>query len=269
MNKLFIPILFSLIVWLISCEKSENTMPKGVYLNKVYYHKNVDQVREFKYNNRGELIKRTYKFNEVIGEVFEYIRDGELKSIQYYSTASNTDLTLVYRNKIDYYYENGQMVKVELVEQNEKFQVSYTYNSMGRIHKVNYTGISFGSGDLLDVEEYLEYDVNGNINHLKDYRNGVLYSEYLYEYDNEINPYYQLDPINNSYSKLDLISYTCPNNIKKKYYVMNNDTLSVTEYFYEYNEKDYPTFSYESYTSQLGNNDSDSTDTKFYEYVLY
>lgn len=261
---------FVIIIILIACEKDKNnSWPSGIYLKKVFYHKNIDQVREFHYNNNGQLEKREYIFNNIIGERFEFIRENEeLYCILFYDVISPDNYSLVLKDRIYFFYENNRLVKTSYYSSESQQETEYFYDSGVNICK-SFSMAQNLFGDTIEIEEYYEYDSGGNIIKIEDFRNDELWSTSYYEYDNGINPYYLVDPINNSFSKIDLISYICPNNPKRNVYVYpGNDTLLIIQYHYEYNIDGYPSLSYESHDSKYDVNDYDSVNTKMYEYYI-
>jgi hypothetical protein len=264
-----IPILGFLILFgLISCEKDNNILPSGIYLKKVYYHKNADQVRLFDYTPKGILAQRDYQFIDVIGERFVFIREDNKTSILYYSVKSPNDHSLIYEQRLDISYENEKIVKTIFYSSDIVFEVLFYYgDNDDRITKIKYERLSDNTEMI--IEEIFDYDNKGNITRINELRDGKLWSTSVYDYDPQKNPYYLVDPINNSFSKIDMISYLSPNNpIRYIYMYPDNDTLSTTLFHYEYNSDGFPRFSYESIDSKYDVNDYDSTGTKYYEYEI-
>ena len=269
MNKNITILGFLILLGLIGCEKDDTDFPSGVYLKKVYYHKNADQVRLFDYNSKGQLAQRDYQFNDVIGERFEFTREDNKTSILFYDVKSPNDYTLIFKDRLDISYENEKIVKTNYYSSKNDLEVLFYYNDNNRVNKIKYVTKRFVDDSEMTIEMMYDYDNLGNITKVDDIRDGELWSTSVYDYDTQKNPYYLVDPINNSFSRIDMISYLSPNNpIRCVYMYPNNDTLSVTQFHYEYNSDGFPTFSYESIDSKYDVNDYDSTGTKYYEYEI-
>lgn len=270
MNKHFKILGFLVLIGLVGCEKNKDTYPSGIYLKKVYYHKNADQVRLFKYNSDGQLVQRDFLFNDVIGERFEFRRDNHKTSIKFYMVKSPYDYTLISKDRLDINFENDRITHTNYYSVDDETEVLFFYDGNdNRINNITYHTKLFMDETEMVIEEYFDYDDKGNIIKVDNLREGVLFSTTVYEYDNYLNPYYQVDPINNSFSKIDIVSYFSPNNPKSSCYIYpDDDTLSITEYHYEYNSDGYPSVSWETIDSKYDTNDYDSTGTKFFEYEI-
>ena len=243
---------------LFGCEKDKDSLPSGVYLKEVVYHQNADQVRYYHYSNTGQLSSREFRFNNIIAERFDYqYKNGFVNRIDYYSTKSNLDHTLLLKSSTTYEYDSGKIVRSTLSPDN--VDVKYEYDTHDRIIRSS----SPSSSTLY------EYDNFGNIKKATLHLNGQEFGAYYYEYDTKKNPFFNIEPINEKFSEIDLISYKCPNNLIKEIFIKPGlDTISSSTFRYKYNHHDLPIESYELFTSKSNGYDQDSMNLKLFEYEI-
>lgn len=239
------------------CREDGEDFPSGVYLQQVIYHQNVDQIRTYHYNNQGLLSLREYHFNGKLIEKFSYLySDGFISRIEYYGIRNNYDMTLYPGEHLVYEYESGKIVKSALIPGGNT--VVYLYNDKGQVTKTS-----------LSSQEYTtyEYDDKGNIIKSLVYKGDTLYWKFFCWYDNMKNPFYQVDPVHDNFSSLDLVNYKCQNNVLRSVFINEKqDTISQSEFIYTYDSNRLPVKSYELYTSEINGYFRDSLNTKLYIY---
>ncbi|QHT69444.1 hypothetical protein GXP67_23775 [Rhodocytophaga rosea] len=247
-----------LLVSLIGCDKEKDSIPTGIYLKRVIYHQNADQIRYYHYNNSGRLSSREYKFDNTTIDKFDYQYDNNLVDrINYYTIQSNTDHTLIQKNYVEYDYEANKIVKSTLLPENSV--VTYVYDLNNRVIQVNKAS---------SIVKY-EYDNLGNIKKATHFNDGIEEAKSCYEYDDKKNPFFRVDPIHEKYTEIDLIGYACPNNLIKYTYIQANlDTLMNSEYIFKYDNNKMPVESYEIYTSKSNGYDRDTMNLRLYEYEI-
>jgi hypothetical protein len=243
---------------LTGCEKDENKIPPGTYLTKVIYQQGGGQIGHYYYNNQGFLSSREYESGDKIEEKFIYkYENGKVNRIDYYGQNSYNDYTLYQKGYMIFDLDMANIIKSTRYP--ELITNVYEYEN-DRAKKTIHSANSY--------TEY-QYDNSGNIEKAILFNEGNIYWIYGYKYDSKRNPFYNVEPIYNSFSELNLIGFKCPNNLIYEVCVNeNNDTLSESEYIYEYNSFDLPTMSYELYTSETYGYDRDSTNTLLYEYEI-
>jgi hypothetical protein len=257
MNRFIIIFILLFIIGISGCKKESEEIPSGTYLKKIIYHENVDQINHFYYNNSGLLSSREYEFNGIISERINYqYANGLINRIDYFELYNNTDLTLYLKYYLTYEYELNNIKKSTFYP--EKIITTYEYSN-NRISKKN------GSSKYTTFE----HDNSGNIIKSVLYMEGEEYWKFIYEFDDKKNPLYKVDPVHGSIGEVDYIVYTCPNNLVKETFINENaDTISISEYIYTYNNKDFPVESYELFTSKSNGYERDSINHKFFEYEI-
>ena len=243
---------------LTGCEKDESEIPSGTYLKKVIYHQNVDQIRHYYYNTQGLLSTREYEFNDIISERFEYkYENRKIVRIDYYGLNSHDDYTLYHKDYLIYEYEMDKIIKSTNYPELTTNEYEYTND---RVEKIIHSSNSY--------TEY-SYDNSGNIENATLFKDGNEYWKFTYMYDTKRNPFYNVEPIHDHFGGVDFIRYKCPNNLTYEIFVNeNNDTISESEYIYEYNSNALPTLSYELFTSESNGYERDSMHTQLYEYEI-
>ena len=246
------------ILILSGCDNDENKLPSGIYLKKVIYHQNVDQIRHYYYNDHGLLSKREYEFNNVISERFEYqYENGKVTRIDYYGLNSLDDYTLYHKEYLIYEYAMDNIIKSTKYPDLTINEYEYTND---RVIKIIHPSDSY--------TEY-QYGNSGNIEYATLFKDGIEYWKFTYKYDSKRNPFYNIEPIHDNFGGVDFIRYKCPNNLTYEIFVNeNNDTISESEYIYEYGLNDLPTLSYELFTSESNGYERDSIHTQLYEYEI-
>lgn len=246
-----------ILLMVMGCDKNDNNIPSGTYLTKVIYHQNADQIRHYCYNDQGFLASREFEFDDNITEKFTYQYDnGKLIKIDSYGITSNTDLTLKHQGYILFDYDIDDIKKATLYP--GLITTAYEYDN-SRVRKIIHP----------DGYSVYQYDSRGNIENAVLFKDGSEYWKFIYKYDNKKNPFYNVDPIHDNISGVDLISYKCPNNLTYKLFINeNNDTISESEFIYKYNPDEYPALSYELYTSESNGYERDSMHTLIYEYEI-
>jgi len=243
-------------IW--GCDRQKDSFPSGIYLKKVIYHQQADQVRQYQYNSAGLLASRTYTFNNTITEKFDYqYKNGLVSRINYFAVNSNTDVTLVPKGYLMYEYDAGKIRQVALYPNNINYSVNYGANQ--RVSELT------GPSSFIRYE----YDQAGVLTKSVLFSNGQEVGTHYYAFDNKRNPFFQLDPIHESANEPDFISYKLPNNLIKKVFVAaNHDTISESEYVFKYNSNNLPTESYELFTSESNGYYRDSINHRLYEYEV-
>ncbi len=241
------------------CLKEKEEIPSGIYLTKVIYHQNVDQIRHYSYNKQGLLSAREFTFDGRMIEKFQY---GYVKymvsRIDFHEIRNEVDLSLIPKGYMAIEYDAGKITSVTLMP--DHFTTTYDYNSRDQIIKAAITSS--------DYTEY-EYSEKGNIIEATVYKNDLEYWKFFYEYDNMKNPFYNIDPIHESFGMLDLIRYKCPNNLVKSVFInVKQDTISESEFLYQYDLNNLPVKSYELYTSESNGYYRDSINTLLYVYEI-
>ena len=241
----------------VGCDKDEE-MPSGVYLTRVIYHQNADQVRHYFYDKEGLLSHRQYRFEDIIAERFDYkYQDGKISQIDFYSLNNQNDRTLHYQNHLLFEYEAGNIVKSTLVP--DESPLTYQWNNDKRVTSMD---------EPTKTTEFL-YDSRGNIKESTVYMDGEMYWKFFYEYDTGRNPFYNIDPIHDNFTRLDLIHYKCPNNLTKSIFINERkDTISINDFYYEYNDKNLPIESDELFTSESNGYYRDTISHILYEYKV-
>lgn len=245
-----------LMVGITSCEK-QNTFPSGTYLIKVIYHQNVSQIRHYNYNGKGQLSEREYEFDGRTIERFEYqYQNGLISRINFFGMKNYNDLTLYLLDYVQYEYISDNIVRS--IKYPGNLSVNYTYNADNQIIK---SAVSSADYTMYD------YDNNGNISKATVYKDGIVYWSFYYSYDSKINPFYNIEPIHESFTIMDLIRYKCPNNLVRKTFINENqDTISDSEYKFKYNPINLPAQSYELFTSESNGYHRDSMNLLLYVY---
>ncbi len=252
MNKL----LFTLLVIsaaLVGCNDDKDSAP-GIYLTKVIYHQDADQIRHYFYNDQGLLSKREYTFEHVLAEqLFYEYNDQQLGRIDFYSLGKNG---LAYENHIELKSEADKIVQFTLFPEQQKYAFEWNDNNMIKQTK--------GS----DFTEFV-YDANGNITEERIYYGGEQHYKVYYEYDTKKNPLHNLDPIHDMLSFIDFIHYKCPNNVvKMTSFNKSGTTISVSEFVYKYNEHDLPVEADEIFTSESNGYDHEVIEHLLFEYEI-
>jgi YD repeat-containing protein len=255
-TMLFVVLVFILFT---GCRKETEELPSGIFLSKVIYHQNVDQIRHYYYNSQGLLSAREFTFDGRMIEKFQYKYDKSiLNRIDFHEIRSHYDLTIIPKGYMIVGYESGKIIKITLIPDN--FTITYSYNTRDQIIKVASTSSDYTLYD---------YNQNGNIIGATVYKDEIEYWKFFYEYDNMNNPFYNVDPIHESFGKLDLIRYKCPNNLVKSVFINENqDTISESEFVYQYDSNNLPVKSYELYTSEINGYYRDSVHTQLYLYEM-
>ena len=249
-----------IVFFLIHTGCKEDRVPNrgSMYLKSLIYHRNADQIRNYYYNEQGKLLSREYVFDNKVIEVFKYSYEADnLVCVDYYGLNSYEDYTLHHKESLAFEYDFSGINKATLYP--DKSTVSYEYENGNVIKAIQSAG------------NYTVYqcDNKGNIIESVVFAEGNEQWKFIYEYDNRKNPFYSIDPIHNSFSAIDLIRYKCPNNLIYELFINeDNDTISESEYIYEYDINYLPVRSYELYTSKMNGYDNDTTQTLIYEYEV-
>jgi len=248
-----------IIIGMIGCEKEKTTLPSGIYLSKVIYHQNVDQIRHYYYNNQGLLSTREYEFNDIITERFDYqYKNGLISRIDYYGLNSYNDYNLYHSDYVTYNYESNNII--ESTRFSGGTSIIYEYNPNNRVIKKISSSSSYTK---------YSYDNNGNIQQAIVFKDGVEYWKFFYEYDEKHNPFLNVEPIHDQFAGVDFIHFKCPNNLTKEIFINENkDTVSISEFIYQYNSDNLPIQSYELFTSESNGYDRDSMNLQLYEYEI-
>lgn len=250
--------LFSLVL-LAGCERIKKNEPTGIYLSRVIYHQNVDQIRHYYYNDQKLLSMREYEFNDNISERFNYYyEDAKVVRIDYYGLNSNEDFTLYPKEYVVYEYDNDKISKATMYP--GKSTVVYEYDN-SRVNKIVLSSNSY---------TLYYYDNKDNIVKAVVYKEGSEYWKFIYTYDSKKNPYYNVEPVHDNFGGVDFIRFKCPNNLTYETFINeNNDTISESEFIYEYDSYNLPVRSYTIYTSKFNGYERDTTDTRIYEYEIF
>lgn len=247
--------ILGLLAWFIffGCEKDDNIFPSGIYLKKVIYHREANQIRHYNYNKQGLLCSREYEFDDKITEklLYQYNR-GNINRINYYRIDGNI---LSQEGYLLYHYDAKKLIRSILYP--DGVTTDYEYVG-GRLKKIIHSSNSY---------TYYHYDGSGNIEKAILFIDGYEHWKFAYRYDTKRNPFYEVDPIHDNFSGVDVIKYLSPNNVTFETFVNeNNDTISEHEYIYAYNLFDLPAMSYELFTSKLNGYTRDSIHTQWFEY---
>jgi hypothetical protein len=228
MNKIITFLIVSIAIVNFSCNKKEDkTLCKlseeykigdfGDYLNE-----------EFLYNDNNQLIRINGHLNEYRDIVYKNNKVDEIYSYTY------SDFYVKYK----YYWNNNKLdsittsqVLVDTVYLVGTDILFYTDNRIDSIYNRLRDGFTY-------LKMYFYWD-GGNILREINTINGNIVEEYTYEYDNKNNMYESVaQSIIYDYR---IMFFNRNNVIKKNYYKHDeNETIDTYEYFYEYNEYDYP-----------------------------
>src|SRR5690606_30813316 len=115
--KKFITLFVLLVITLLAgCRKETEEHPSGIFLSKVIYHQNVDQIRHYYYNKQGLLSAREFTFDDRLIEKFQYEYDKSMVNrIDFHEIRNNYDLTLIPKGYMTLEYESGKISRVTLM----------------------------------------------------------------------------------------------------------------------------------------------------------
>lgn len=228
MDRKYIEILFILIILFTGCNKNEENVPSGIYLKRIIYHQNVDQINILQYNKNGLLSTKEGQFGSKITGKLEYQYNNlRLSRISIYELAANQSGALITDRYLQFEYQNDLLIKSTLFPDN--YVVNYEYDNDKRIIK------------QLNPESVrtFEYDNKGNIIKETFAFNGDV-DTIIRTYDDKINPFYKVDLLNQTWAFIGVLSYYCPNNIIKQITLSKADTTNINVVHYEYNKYNLP-----------------------------
>jgi hypothetical protein len=232
-----------LLLSLLSC-KDDDLLNKLV-LDKIVYHENVDQVGQFKYYSHGSIQQYQYYFDNKKIDYTNYLyKNGRLISKEFYTKLNNSaDSPYVLTNTTLFtYYQTGEIARAYLERTLSETTDVYKYTwRNGNATKVE---IVYDSTPSTQSIYEMQYDANGNVikrlHFIVDNDVPTLDFVIEYEYDNKINPLFEL------HEPIDLLTDTpkniSPNNVVKSVQRLTEDgeAYSTTEIEYTYNEFDLP-----------------------------
>ena len=258
--------LFLLLLSLLSCKDDESL--NKLVLDKIVYHENVDQVGQFKYYSNGTIQQYQYYFDNKQKEYTNYLyKNGRLVRKEFYSQLNNPIESpyILTNTTLFTYYPTGEIARAYLDRTLSKTTDIYRYTwSNGNAVKVE---IIYDSGTTSIYE--MQYDAKGNVIKRLHFNvdNDVPTLDFVieYEYDNKINPLFELN------EPIDLLTNIpkniSPNNVVKSVQRLTEDgeAYSTTEIEYTYNEFDLPMEKIES--TNLNGQESQSTVKFFYKRI--
>ena len=263
--------LLALIIMILGCSKDQNNTEISLMKFWTHVDLNFSYLDEFFYYE-GEYLTDKYSGDGYRIE-YRYDKKGNLSeaissetNYVFYSYDNNNRLTEVLNeNKSTRYTLSYDSNKV-YVSSYSNGNISKTYehilDNKGQIIEINLIFDKYSNGSTSPRREYY-YDDRGNIvNKIIHYNNGTLTINYNYEYDNNPYPFYY------AYKKLYRSTYhiicfddipnhpiwgITPNNITS-----SGDERKRTHKF-EYNEKGYPIYIYDTYYNGIGYSTSETT----------
>lgn len=246
--------LFGLL--LTGCDHPARKQQAGIYLKSLIYHRNADQIRHYSYNDQGQLITRDFMFDGKLTEAFKYQYDGDkVVRIDFFESKSYDDPALVRGEYLVIDYTMERINRTTFFP--GQTAVEYEYANERIVKTLNSPGYF----------TLYQYDNADNIIQADVYKNGAEYWKFIFRYDNMKNPFYRVDPIHDGFSNIDLIRYMCPNNLTYQMFVNEfKDTVSVSEYVYDYDSMELPVSSHELYTSEINGYNQDTIQVLIYEY---
>ncbi|MEO7987930.1 MAG: hypothetical protein ABI663_00210 [Chryseolinea sp.] len=258
--------LFLLLLSLLSCKDDESL--NKLVLDKIVYHENIDQVGQFKYYSNGTIEQYQYYFDSKKIDYTNYLyKNGKLISKEFYTQSSNpvgSPYTLI-NTALFTYYQTGEIARAYSDGTSPETTDIYKYTwSNGNAVKVE---ILYGIGTTGIYE--MQYDTNGNVikrlHFIVDNDLPTLDFVIEYEYDNKINPLFDL------HEPIDLLTNIpkniSPNNVVQSVQRLTEDgeAYSTTEIEYTYNEFNLPVEKIES--TNLNGQETQSTVKFFYKRI--
>ncbi|WEK37856.1 MAG: hypothetical protein P0Y53_10110 [Candidatus Pseudobacter hemicellulosilyticus] len=217
-QKLFILLL---LLPALACKKDADEFTGAIpgKLEKIYYHRNADQVRVYKYSEQGQLASYEYWFDQVLIERHDYTyQDNKLIRIQDFERFQDGKPLSLVQDRTLSYDEHNRLVQVAIGYINNKphsggiivypsrYEFGYT-GSATRFTTVKTFAIDDSQTEPV-AEAALEYDVKGNISRITTYTVAdqvkTLAYTTSYSYAAVVNPHYRFE------SPLDYVAFYSP-----------------------------------------------------------
>lgn len=243
--KIYKLIFFGFIFMCFSCEKNETKVPDEIVpvdtivppnlLTQMIYKRNPDQLDQFVYDGKGNVLKCERLYNGVVEGYAAYFYTAEkLDHANYYTRLSNEPFLLVSTD--DYIFDSKNNI-TKCVHENIYYNNEYNYYYVNeKIDSISFIDKNLRTGGITTGYYKVETDNNGNVVKSVKCILTPAYSieqPWLYEYDSKKNPMRKLinpDNFTVYFSVSNIINYT------NQYSIPDG----VNEYTYEYNALDLP-----------------------------